>query len=70
MLTEEQAFKAMRSFLIAYWERGGSNPDSDLAALLGETGFHVWADGSTADPSQWSDWLAVVRAVQAGEQAS
>ena len=37
-LTEFQAFDAMRSFLEAYWERGGKQSD-DLAGLLGDLGL-------------------------------
>jgi hypothetical protein len=67
MLTEEEAFDTMRHFLEAFWQRGGSDPNSDLADLLSWTGRDVWDDGSTNDPAQWHDWLAAVRAVQRGD---
>jgi hypothetical protein len=68
MLTEEQAFDAMRQFLTAFWERGGSNPNSELADLVSWIGRDVWAGGGTNDPAQWGDWLAAVRTVRGGEQ--
>ena len=69
MLTERDAFEAMRYFLTEFWKRGGSEAGSDLARLLDWTGTGDWTDGSTNDPAQWSDWLAAVRAVEAGERA-
>lgn len=69
MLTEEQAFEAMRHFLTAFWERGGSDADSDLVDLLSWTGRGTWADGGTNDPAQWSDWLAAVKAAKSGTPA-
>lgn len=30
MLTEQDAFEAMRFFLTEFWKRGGSRSDSDL----------------------------------------
>jgi len=70
MLTEEQAFEAMRYFLTAFWKRGGSKSDSDLVDILSWTDRTVCADGGTFDPAQWADWLAAVRAVEAGERAN
>lgn len=69
MLTEQEAFEAMRYFLTEFWKRAGSTPDSELVDLLSWTDHDVWADGGTNDPAQWEDWLAAVRAVQAGERA-
>jgi hypothetical protein len=69
VLTEQDAFEAMRYFLMEFWKRGGSAPDSELADLLSWTERGGWADGGTSDPAQWDDWLAAVRAVQAGERA-
>jgi hypothetical protein len=68
MLTEEEAFEAMRHFLIAFWERGGSNHDSDVAELLRWTERDDWAGGPTFDPAQWHDWLAAVRKAEAGRR--
>ena len=69
MLTEKEAFESMRYFLTAFWQRGGSHPESDLVDLLSWTGQGVWKDGGTNDPAQWHDWLDAVRAVKAGERA-
>jgi len=68
MLTEDEAFDAMRHFLAAFWQRGGSDPNSDLVDLLSWTGRDAWDDGSTNDPAQWHDWLAAVRTVQRGDR--
>lgn len=65
MLTEQEAFAAMREFLRAFWERGCSDPASELADLLSWTDSDIWADSSTNDPAQWHDWLAAVKAVKA-----
>ena len=69
MLTEQEAFEAMRYFLTEFWKRGGSDPDGDLVDLLSWTGSDAWSDSSTNDPAQWEDWLAAVRAVQRGDRA-
>src|SRR4051794_21240034 len=55
MLTEREAFDAMRSFLHAFWVRGGEKPDSELVDLLSWTGTGDSADASTNDPAQWHD---------------
>jgi hypothetical protein len=52
MLTEKEAFEAMRCFLQAFWERGGRNPESDLVDVLSWTAGDVWADGGANDPAQ------------------
>ena len=67
MLTDQEAFEAMRYFLTEFWKRGGSAPDSELVELLSSTDRDAWADGKTNDPAQWEDWLGAVRAVQAGK---
>ncbi len=64
MLTDEQGFEAMRHFLAAFWERGGSDPDSDVAELLRWTARDVEVDGGTNDPAQWNDWLLAVDAAK------
>lgn len=69
MLTEQDAFEAMRYFLAEFWTRGGSASTSDLVDILSWTDRDVAVDGCTNDPAQWDDWLAAVRAVQAGERA-
>jgi len=69
MLTEQEAFDAMRYFLTEFWKRGGSKADGDLFDVLRWTGTEDWSDGSTNDPAQWHDWLAAVLAVKRGERA-
>src|SRR3954462_15004922 len=67
MLTEQEAFAAMRSFLAEFWKRGGSQSDSDLVDILSWT--ETLDDSGTYDPAQWHDWLAAVEAVRAGDRA-
>ena len=69
MLTEQEAFEAMRFFLAEFWKRGGSQSGSDVADLLSWTARDLWEDGSTADPAQWDDWMAAVEAVRSGDRA-
>lgn len=69
MLTEEEAFAAMRLFLHAFWQRGGSQTDSDVFDVLLCTGREDWTDGGTNDPAQWPDWLEAVEAARRGERA-
>lgn len=57
-LDEETAYKAMRVFIEAYWERGGRSSD-DLAGLLGN--FEI-------DPAMRSDWADAVRQVLADDR--
>lgn len=45
----------MRYYLEKYYEQTSSD---DAASLLGETAF--LADGSTADPAAWEDWMECV----------
>jgi hypothetical protein len=55
-LTELEAFDAMRSFLEAYWERGGKESD-DIAILLGSLNRGL---GPPLDIAQWHDWLRAI----------
>lgn len=55
LLDQETAYKAMRVFIEAYWERGGRSSD-DLAGLLG--GFEI-------DPAMRYDWADAVKLVLA-----
>ena len=68
MLTEDEAFEAMRYFLAEFWKRGGSRTSSDLVDLLRWTGADA-PDGGTNDPAQWTDWEDAVKAVKSGERA-
>lgn len=69
MLTEREAFEAMRYFLAEFWKRSGSQSDSELVDILSWTAMDVWEDGGTADPAQWDDWMTAVRAIQSGGRA-
>ena len=60
-LDEREAFEAMTLFLETFYDRGHSD-DSDVAMVLWTT--HIEADGSTADPAAWHDWLEAVRQVK------
>jgi len=55
ILTTQEAFVAMRSFLEGYYERTKSD---DVGALLGD--MQLLGDGLTADPAIWEDWLSCV----------
>ena len=54
-LTVEQAYRAMLAFLAREVELTES---SDLADLLSE--YRLDADGKTADPALWEEWLEAV----------
>lgn len=64
-LSVRQAFEAMRRFLEQFNEREPDDRKVTIEQLLRWTG--VEADGGTADPAQWHDWIGVVRAVLADE---
>lgn len=61
-LSEREAYAAMFAFLDAWHKRG---PSDELAGLLGS--MSLLADGRTADPALWSDWLEAVRKAISGE---
>jgi hypothetical protein len=63
-LDELAAFDAMRTFLEAYWERGGKSSE-DIANLLSNLNRSVWANGMPGDPAMWQDWRDAVEAVTA-----
>jgi hypothetical protein len=50
MLSEGQAFDAMRCYLQAYWERSNTSLVSDV---LSDTQTAFLADTVTADPAAW-----------------
>jgi hypothetical protein len=50
LLSEEVAFRAMKVFVEAFWERGGRSSDG-LAMLLGSL---------DVDPAQRADWTDAV----------
>ena len=63
-LDELTAFDAMRTFLEAYWERGGKASE-DIAVLLSSLSRDVWADRKPGDPATWNDWRKAVDSVTA-----
>lgn len=69
MLTEREAFEAMKYSLTECWKRGGGRADSDLVDVLSWTGSEDCADSTTNDPAQWHDWVVAARAVQSGDRA-
>ena len=61
-LDNKTAYVAMYEFLVGYYERTKSD---DVGALLG--GMSLLADGDTADPAMWSDWLECVSNAKHGK---
>jgi hypothetical protein len=61
LLSDKEAFEAMRIFLDAFYERGGRQ--DSLGYVLSAIGSFLWADGCPNDPAQWDDWLAAVKQV-------
>lgn len=60
ILSEQQAFEAMRSFLGAYYDRFKT---ASLADVLGDIGPPFLTGAVTADPAMWTDWQAAVKSV-------
>jgi len=65
VLTLQQAFEAMRHFLEQFNEREPDDRKETIGQLIRWT--EIEADGGTADPAQWHDWIGAVRAVLADE---
>jgi hypothetical protein len=61
-LTNEQASKAMVSFLEAFYARTKSD---DVSGSLGD--LMRRKEGGTADPAAWVDWMESVRKARAGQ---
>jgi len=61
-LTPELAYFAMYEFLVAMYQRTNSD---ELGPLLGSMSY--LADGETADPTVWKDWMLCVAKVLAGQ---
>ena len=61
-LTPELAYLAMYEFLVELYQRTKSD---ELGSLLG--GMSYLADGETADPAVWKDWMRCVAKVLAGQ---
>ncbi len=58
-ITEDQAYAAMFSYLNSDYER---SPSDGVGALLGS--MSIQADGKSADPAAYEDWLSAVRAIR------
>lgn len=59
-LSDRQAFEAMVLFLEGFYERTQSD---EVGGLLSD--LMASADGETADPAAWSDWIECVQKVLA-----
>jgi hypothetical protein len=59
-ITTLQAFNALIIFLENYNEKHFSD---DLCDLLSGTSMDIWADGGTADPAYWDEWVEVIKKV-------
>ena len=58
LLTIDQAFEAMRRFLVQFNEREPPERKETIQFILSWTSRTGWAGGGTSDPAQWSDWEA------------
>jgi hypothetical protein len=54
-VTIKEAYLAMYEFLVELYERTESD---ELGSLLGD--LSLLADGTTADPAAWGDWLRCI----------
>jgi len=62
-ITLSHAYRAMCSFVDAYWRRGGQ-ADDQIASMIGDMQFgESFGPTKTADPAQWNDWLDAVKKV-------
>ncbi|WP_090685956.1 hypothetical protein [Paraburkholderia phenazinium] len=65
-LTLQEAYLSMFEFIVELYQRTRSD---DLGAMLGD--LSLLADGTTADPAAWGDWLKCVeKARRRGVDAS
>lgn len=62
LLTENEAYRAMYLFLLAYWRRTAS---SDIAALRGE--ISLLDDGTPADPAIVGDFRLAIKQAKGSE---
>ena len=67
MVTVEAAYRAMHTFVKAYFERGGREGE-ELVLFLSYLSPDRWPPSAdnplgTGDPAAWSDWLAAIRTV-------
>ncbi|OPA86064.1 hypothetical protein BFW87_25230 [Pseudomonas fluorescens] len=61
-LTPELAYLTMYEFLVNLYQRTKSD---DLGSLLGSMSY--LADGETADPTIWNDWVLCVNKILGGQ---
>jgi hypothetical protein len=61
----KEAYLAMYRFLENEYELTGSD---DIGGLLG--GMSFLADGSTADPSAWENWLNSIEEIKQGNYSA
>jgi hypothetical protein len=61
-LTEKEAYTAMYAYLVKIYEITKSD---DLGSLLGS--MSTLANGETADPAIWDDWLKCIEEVKKGK---
>jgi len=72
MLTEKEAFDAMRLFIDRFYAEAGD----DLPTLMADISTHsdegrAWhPDGSPLDPAAWSEWLKCVEQVKGKGESS
>ena len=60
-VTIKAAYLAMYEFLVELYERTQSD---ELGSLLGD--LSLLADGTTADPAAWNDWLRCIEKARGG----
>jgi hypothetical protein len=61
-LTLKEAYLATYALLVSLYYRTSSD---ELGSLLGDLG--LLADGTTADPAAWGDWLQCVEKARSGK---
>jgi hypothetical protein len=62
LLDNDTAYAAMYEFLVDYYKRTNSD---DIGGLLGS--MSTLADGGTADPAIWHDWLLSIEKAKANK---
>lgn len=63
MISERQAFIALRLFLEQFYARAGNDMETLIADVTLES------DGEPLDPAAWDDWLVCVQRAIREEQA-
>lgn len=60
-LTLQEAYLAMFEFMAQLYQRTGSD---EVGSVLGD--ISMLADGTTADPAAWGDWMRCVEKARQG----